>query len=364
MLSNRDYKRVHYLIQIAFIAVFIFLAYLAVKYVFGAIAPFIIAFIVASLAEPLVNLLVRKVHLPRGAASTLCVLSIIAILVVIGVFLSTTIWSEGKVLVSKIPGYLLEVINYLKDALNGSNSLLAFLPDNILDNTMTYLMNYDYSSLVTGSLGSKVLGYAGNVVVYIPNVLIFVIVTIVSSVFMSISFPIVKRFVLAQFNPKHQELIIDIKSNLFSTVWNYLRSYSILMLITFIELSVFFLIFRFKPAIPLAFLIAIVDILPVLGVGTVLIPWSVFSLLTGDPWRALILISMYIIITVVRQVLEPKIIGDNTGMLPIVTLFCIWAGLKLFGFGGMFLLPISVVILKNLHEEGKIHIWKFPKIQE
>lgn len=361
MLSNRDYKRVHYLIQIAFIAVFIFLAYLAVRYVFGAIAPFIIAFIVASLAEPLVNFLVQKARFPRGIASTLCVLSIIALLVVVGVFLSTTIWSEGKVLLSKIPGYLKEMILYLKGALDGSNGLLAFLPDNILDNAVTYLTNYDYSSLLTGSLGSLVLGYAGNVVTYIPNILIFVIVTIVSSVFMSVSFPVVKRFVLAQFGAKHQELIIDIKNNLFSTVWKYLRSYSLLMLATFIELSVFFLIFRFKPAIPLAFLIAIVDILPVLGVGTVLIPWSVFSLLTGEPWQALILISMYIVVTVVRQILEPKIIGDNTGMLPIVTLFCIWVGLKLFGFGGMFLLPITVVILKNLHEEGKIHIWKIPE---
>ncbi|MBQ7935214.1 MAG: sporulation integral membrane protein YtvI [Clostridia bacterium] len=360
MLSNRDYKKVHYLIQIAFIAVFIFVIYLAFKYIFGAIAPFIIAFIVASLVEPLVKLMVNKLRLPRSAASSICVVAVLLLLIALSVFLSTTIWSEGKALLANVPAYLSEISHYIKGALNGSNSLLAFLPDNILDNAVEYLTNYDYSSLFTGSLGNVVLGYAGNVVTYIPNILVFFIVSVVSSIFMSIAFPTVKRFILAQFNLKYQELVVEIKRSFFSTVWKYLRSYSLLMLITFVELLIFFLIFGFKPALPLAFLIAIVDILPVLGVGTVLIPWAAFCLLTGSPWRALIIISMYIIITVVRQILEPKVIGDHVGMLPILTLFCIWVGLKLFGFLGMFLVPITVVILKNLQDDGKIKLWKTP----
>ena len=361
MLTNRDYKKIRYLIHIAFIAVFIFIVYLAFRYVFGAIAPFIIAFISASLVEPVVRFLSNKVRLPRGVASTISVLSLLVLLILAGIFLSTTIWSEGKTLLAGVPGMIKEMIEYLKAALNGSNSLLAFLPDNVLDNAFNYVANYDYSSLLTGSLGSLVLGYAGNVVTYIPNALIFFIVTVVSSVFMSISFPTVKQFILAQFKPKYQELVVDVKKSLFSTVGKYLRSYSLLMLITFVELFVFFLIFGFKPALPMAFLIAFVDIMPVLGVGTVLIPWSVFSLLTGAPWQALIIICMYIVITVVRQILEPNIIGDHVGMLPILTLFCIWVGLKLFGFLGMFLVPITVVILKDLQADGKIKFWKMPE---
>ena len=361
MLTNRDYKRIRYLIHIAFIAVFIFVVYLAFKYIFGAIAPFIIAFLVASIVEPLVKLLTEKVKLPRAVASSICVIGVLALIIVVGTFLSTTIWSEGKNLLARIPHFIQRAILYLKDALQGNNSLLAFLPDNLLDNAAQYIAEFDYSSLLTGSLGSLALGYAGNVVTYIPNFIVFFIVTVVSTFFMSISLPIVKRFVLAQFSAKHQDIIVEIKSAFFSTVWKYLRSYSILMLITFCELLVFFLVFDFQPAFTLAFLISIVDILPVLGVGTVLIPWSAFCLLSGSPWQALIIICMYIVITVVRQILEPKIIGDNVGMLPILTLFCIWVGLKLFGFLGMFLIPISVVILKKLQEEGKIHLWKMPK---
>ncbi len=360
MFSKRDYIKLRFLIQIAFIAVFVFLAYLAFRYVFGAIAPFIIAFIAASLAEPLVRLLTQKLRFPRGIASSVSVLLLLLTVVILGAFLSTTIWTEGKELISGIPGQIRSIIDYLKSTLNDGSGIFAHLPDSAIEKTLDYISNYDYSSLFTGSLGSLLLGYAGNVVTYIPNALIFFIVTVVSSVFMSISFPTVKRFVLAQFRPEQQDLIIQIKNTLFSTVGKYLRSYSLLMLITFVELLVFFLVFGFKPALPLAFLIAIVDILPVLGVGTVLIPWAAFCLLSGSPWRALILACMYIVITIVRQILEPKVIGDHVGMLPILTLFCIWVGLKLFGFGGMFLIPITVVILKNLHESGKLHIWKDP----
>mgnify|MGYP003300013155 FL=1 len=358
MLSKKDYKKLHYLIQFAFIAVFLFLGYLAVRYVFGAIAPFIIAFVAASLVEPIVRFLVSKVRLPRAAASTIGIILLLIVFFAVAAFISVFIWKEGKGLILRLPSYIAAIAEHIKHLMQNDTGIFSHLSDESIAKVMDYVANYDYSTLFTGTIGGSVLGYAGNMVIQIPNVLVFCIVTIVSSFFMSISFPKVKSFILAQFKPQQQNLIIDIKKTFFSTVGKYLRSYSILMFITFAELLIFFLIFGFEPALPLAFLISIVDILPVLGVGTILIPWSLVSLLTGAPWRALILICIYIVVTIVRQVLEPKVIGDHVGMMPILTLFCIWVGLKLFGFLGMFLIPITVVILKNLQESGKINLWK------
>ena len=360
MLSKRDYKKLHYLIQVAFVAVFLFLAYLAVRYVFGAIAPFIIAFIAASLVEPIVRFFVSKFRLPRAAASTIGIILLLIAFFAIASFVSVFIWKEGKDLVFRLPSYISSIAEHIKHLMQNDTGIFSHLSDESIAKVMDYIANYDYSTLFTGSIGGFVLGYAGNMLVQIPTILVFCIVSIVSSFFMSISFPKVKSFILMQFKPQQQSLIIDVKKTLFSTVGKYLRSYSILMFTTFAELLIFFLIFGFEPALPLAFLIAIVDILPVLGVGTILIPWSLVSLLSGAPWRALILICMYIVVTIVRQVLEPKVIGDHVGMMPILTLFCIWVGLKLFGFGGMFLIPITVVILKNIHESGKVKIWKTP----
>ena len=213
-------------------------------------------------------------------------------------------------------------------------------------------------SLLSGTFGSGVLKYAGSFVTSLPSALVFVIVTIVATYFMSTAFPIIKTFILKQCKPKTKDIILDIKFHFFNTVIKYLKSYFVLMMITFAELSVFFLIFGYKSAITLAFFISIVDILPILGVGTILIPWSIIELILGNPIQALIIIGIYLVITIVRQILEPKIIGDHVGLLPIVTLFCIYIGLQLFGVLGMFLLPITVIILKNLQDNNKVRIWK------
>ncbi len=360
MLSKKDQKKIHFLIQVAFIAVIVSLIFLAFRYVLGVITPFIIALIVASLVDPLVQTMNKKLRIPRSIASTVSIVLLLACLIGLGTLLSRTIWVECKEILSGLPVYLNNVIKTLKTTMIEGKGIFNYIPDAAIEDALEYLSNYDYKSLVTGSLGGTLIGYAGNAVFHIPNALVFFIVTVVSSVFMSASFPIVKSFILAQFSGKIKELIIFVKKDVFKTVGKYLISYSLLMFITFVELFVFFLIFDFDSPLTLAFLIAIVDILPILGVGTVLIPWSLISLLTGSPIRALILICMYIVITIVRQVLEPKVIGDHVGMLPLLTLFCIWVGLKLFGFVGIFAVPITVVVLKNLQESGKINLWKNP----
>jgi len=96
----------------------------------------------------------------------------------------------------------------------------------------------------------------------------------------------------------------------------------------------------------------------VLGTGTVLIPWSLISLITGDTFLGVGLIFMYVIILVVRNIIEPKFIGKRIGLKPIVTLLSMYLGLKLAGVPGMFLFPLVVAFLKNLHDAGVINVWK------
>jgi sporulation integral membrane protein YtvI len=357
MLTNQDKNKLHHLINFAYASVIIFLIYLAFRYVFGLISPFIIAFIAASLIEPIVRSLNEKAKFPRALASSLCIVILLGIIAAISLLISTFILKEGKNLVANIPHYL----QLLTREIESDVGLFSKLPKDLTQTVSKYIADFNYGSLFTGSIGSVLFKYAGSVVEIIPNAMIFLVVTLASSIFMSIGFPKVKNFILIQFKPKHQELIFDIKKSFIDTVWKYVRSYSILMATTFGELLFFFLLFGFKPALPLAFLIAFVDFLPVLGVGTVLIPWALFSLLTGAPWRALILICIYVVITIIRQILEPKIVGDQVGMPPILTLFCIWIGLKLFGFLGMFIVPITAVILKNLQDSGKIKLWNTTK---
>lgn len=142
------------------------------------------------------------------------------------------------------------------------------------------------------------------------------------------------------------------------TIANMLKGYISIMFITFVELSVGLTVLQAPNSILLAALIAVVDILPVLGTGTVLIPWSLISLITGDTFLGIGLIILYVVILIVRNIIEPKFIGKRIGLKPLVTLVSMYLGMKLAGVAGMFIFPLVVAFLKNLHDAGIINTWK------
>ena len=141
-----------------------------------------------------------------------------------------------------------------------------------------------------------------------------------------------------------------------------LKGYLALMFLTFIELSVGLLILGQSNAVLLAAIISVIDILPVLGTGAIVIPWAVISLFTGNIWKAIGLILLYIVITVIRNFSEPKIIGKQVGLHPLLTLLSMFCGLKLLGILGLFLCPLTLIIINDLYKRQKINL-NFLKIK-
>ncbi len=358
MLTDKDKKKLSFIIRLVYLIAIIGLIYFFLRYAFSWTLPFVIAFAISIISEPIIKIFTLKLHWKRSVASTLVIaLILIATGLLVGL-LSTTLFAEVKAILSNIDLYLDKAVNYIQAIPAKYGHMFNGRLSGIINECINFVKNYDYSNLLSGSLGSGALKYAGSLISSLPSTLVFIIVTVVATFFMSASLPEIKKFVLHQFNNNTKELILDIKYYFINTVVKYLKSYFILWMITFAELSVAFLIFGFKPPVTLAFVISLVDILPIFGVGTVLIPWFIIELILGNPIRALIIIGIYLVVTIIRQTLEPKIIGDHVGLLPIVTLFCIYIGLQLFGILGMFMLPISVTIIKNLQENKKIKIWK------
>ena len=117
-------------------------------------------------------------------------------------------------------------------------------------------------------------------------------------------------------------------------------------------------------AVLLAAIISIIDILPVLGTGAVVIPWALICLFTGNIWKALGLIVMYIIITIIRNFLEPKVIGNQVGLHPLITLLSMFCGLKLLGAVGLFGFPLTLIVLNDLYKRGKIHFKFVPNYEK
>jgi len=194
--------------------------------------------------------------------------------------------------------------------------------------------------------------------------LIFILITIVSTFYIALDFKHINKFISAQIPVKIRAVINDIKSRFLDVIYKYLKAYFTIYVITYSELTVGFLIIGIKYAFLIAFIIALVDILPVLGTGTVLIPWGIISIIQKDYFTGFALLILYAVIMIIRNIIEPKIVGSSIGLYPVVTLMAIFVGYNIFGGVGIFLMPITVLILKNLNDEGKIHIWKTVKKEE
>jgi predicted PurR-regulated permease PerM len=137
-----------------------------------------------------------------------------------------------------------------------------------------------------------------------------------------------------------------------------IKSYMIIMIITFFELFAGLSILKVNYALPIAAIVAFLDILPVLGTGGIIIPWSIVELILKNYFLGFGLLILYVAVTVIRNVLEPRIIGHQIGLHPIITITAMYAGLRLFGFGGLFLAPVVVITVKYLNDTGKINLFK------
>ena len=226
----------------------------------------------------------------------------------------------------------------------------------LLRNLETQLMDAlaGLATKISTTAISMVTGFAAS----LPMLFIKTVLFLVSTVFISMDYDKIMGFVVYQMNDRVRELFEEIKSYMVNVLFVVIRSYLIIMSITFVELSIGLSIIGIDYAILIALCIAIFDILPVLGTGGVMIPWTVISIVLGNYWLALKLFILYVIITIVRNIIEPKIVGSQLGLHPIVTLSSMFAGLQVLGGLGLFGFPIGLSMLVHLNKKGLIKILK------
>jgi sporulation integral membrane protein YtvI len=191
-----------------------------------------------------------------------------------------------------------------------------------------------------------------------PSILFFT-VTFGFSVFMiSAGYPSFRDFIHRQVPLSRQVWFRELKAGFFDTLGNWLRAQLSLMGITFAELTVAFLILRIDYAVVLALSISLIDALPVLGTSIVLIPWILFCLVTGAIKRAVFLLITFVLVTLVRSFMEPKLLGARSGLHPVATLIAIYFGFRSSGIWGMIFFPIILMLLKQFNDKGFVRLWK------
>ena len=218
----------------------------------------------------------------------------------------------------------------------------------LLESVLSALKN-----LISG-LSSGALNLVSGLATGVPNLILSVLAMIFSTVFTVVDWERIAAFSAVHTPEKVKKALIKIRFYLTDTLFVVIRSYLLIMLLTFTELSILFSLFGIESAVLKAALIAVLDILPILGTGGIMIPWCVISFVLGYTKLGFQLLLIYAIVTVVRNYVEPKIVGTQLGLHPIITLVSMFIGLRLFGFWGLFGLPVGISFLwKERQEQPK-----------
>ena len=349
-----------FLIRIGFWAVVILLVILCLKYVLPFLLPFVVAFLIAALLNRPIMFLAEKMNGKRVVPAILMTLlfyvAAAALFSLLGLRVFMFVWETVRALPQLYR-------NTLEPALETMFSSFEVYLDELDPAVVTALTDNMNSAL--GSLGSfvtnasvRIISYISGIAAAVPGSFLNVIITIIVTFFLAIDYPKVTGFILRQLPEKADFYIGEVRDYVGGTLLKCLASYALILCITFLEISVGLTVLRVPNAILIALCIAVFDILPVLGTGGIMIPWGIISLIMGKWVLGLGLLALYLIITVIRNIIEPKIVGHQVGLHPVVTLFSMLAGLQLFGIIGLFGFPITLSLLKNLNDRGVIHILK------
>ena len=353
-------KRKQFIVNFLYFAIILGVVILLTRYALGVLMPFIVALLVSLLLKPFVAFFNEKLKIPRSIAGIILVVLFYALVGFLLSVIGVQLFSAAKSFFLLLPSLYTNTIAPWFENLFAS--LQAFVGKLDPDTAATYNA---LVSNVTNSLGGTVVNISKSVVSWVtsltlktPGFLLKLLITVIATIFLTADFPKIKAFVMRQLPVRICDLLHNARVQLGLTLWSYTRSYAMILAITFVEIGLGLSIIGVNNAFGIAILIALFDILPVVGSGIVLLPWTVFTLFAGDFPTGIGLAVLYIVVIIVRQIMEPKIVGDRVGLHPLVTLLSMVLGTYLFGGIGLLGLPITVALLHALNKQGAIHLYK------
>lgn len=345
-------KRKVFIINVLFYTLCAALLYFTVKYVLVWILPFIIGFIVALLLRPVINFLSKRCRIPHKVAVIILAVLFYAIvgflLILIGIKVVAILKDGFASLPDMYTQYIAPLITDLFDKLE---ELTVRLDPNMAQmiQNMTNSFSESAGTVVSG-ISSKVINFLTSTVISLPGFLLSLLLSVISSIFFAMDLSKIIETLKKLLTVNMRANVDRLKKLAVDIGFKYIKSYTILLFVTFIELSVGLLIIGIDNAIAVAAIIAFIDLLPVLGTGAVVIPWIIVELIMGNVTLAVGLAVLYAVIIIVRNILEPKIVGRQIGVHPLAMLISMYVGLQIFGFIGIFVLPIILVIFKGFFD--------------
>ena len=347
--------RKNFVINTAFYGIIAALVFAAWKYLLPAMTPFIIGFVIASIVQlPLGHLGIEKPTHRKVAVVILCLI-FYALLVFLMVFFSVKVISEIGNFAAAVPDlvndnlypFIYMIGDEIEALLEPIDMNLAQVVNEVGKSLASTLAKYatEFSGWAVRTIASCAIS--------IPGLLIKIIITVVSSFYIALDYSNVLRVLKRLIPVGQRDFVVQAVGYARTAVLAYIKSYSIMFCLTFLELWIGLLILKVPYTAGLAFGIAVFDLMPILGVGGILLPWGFVALVMGKLPMGIGVIVLYLIIAAVRNAVEPRIVGKHIGLHPLATLVAMVVGLKLAGLVGMLLLPISLVAVVRIREEAK-----------
>lgn len=331
-----------FLINFAFFVSVFTIVLISLKVFLTYLLPFLIGAIIACVVQKPAKFFSLKIHIKKTiCAAVLSFLIFVFLFLIIAIFVWIIITKSDWLI-----GYVTSFADYIENMLSEFSGLITSAYRKVDSNNQLMFervfsdMLSDFSSKIATVISENVTSLIKN----IPTIFVTAIITVVASCYTAKDYDKLKKFFIGMINEKLYKNIVTIKKLFADIILNFVLGYAKIMLITFFELMLGFIILGIEHSIIIATLISIIDLLPIIGTGTVLLPWSVFQFLQNNFKLGFGIAILYIIICIVRNFLEPKIIAEHIGMNPLFILISMFIGLKIAGIIGIIIFPVSLIV--------------------
>lgn len=349
--DTRPYWKVLVSLVFSLTATVLFI-YVGIKAIFYFM-PFVIGWILSVIAGPLVTFLEKKLKIMKRLGSAITIILVLALCIGLIYLIISQIWEEISVLIRNFPSMYHDLERGMSQIGAQGNTLFERFPEQIQNSWATLMNNLDdTASSLIGRIGEPTIEVAGNVAKRIPSVLIGTIVAFVSAYFFIADKENLGEWVKKVVPKSITSRLLLVGENLKYAMGGYFKAQFKIMGVVFAILLVGFTLMQIRFSILLAIAIAFLDFLPFFGTGTALIPWAIYKFLVGDYKMVAALVILYGVTQLVRQLIQPKLVGDSMGLNPLYTLFLLYLGYRVGSVLGMiFAVPIGLILL-NLYQAG------------
>lgn len=316
-------------------------------------APLIIAWVIAMIANPLVHFLEERIKIMRKHGSAIVIVLVIVAISVLLYVATVALFTQVSSMLGTLPGIYENVMDNLQQFASSLHEKYDIIPANIKNffaDNESKINEYILAAL--NSLSTSPVSAVSSVASSIIDTFIISILTLMIAYFFTAGSDKIKTSVKRCMPKSINDSVEIIKNTVFIAIGGYLKACFQIMIVMFIILFLFFLVMGVDYAMPVALITAILDFLPFIGTGTVLMPWAVYSVITGGYLKALALVMAYLVTMIVRRLLEPKLVGDSIGMSPFLTLISMFIGYRLTGMLGLIIGIPAGMVIKEFYEKG------------